>query len=372
MGGVLRASSAVAARTIRKAESASALGRIVSEPQQFDFFQAVRLLSLAGVGGQSSSDRGPESPGYDVDEMPVRFRAEIGLGFPATAVSSFAMPPADSDESNATPVPEMTVTFLGLVGTGGVLPRHYTQLLIDTVRAKELGLRDFFDLFNNRLVAQFYRAWEKCHFFVDFELSRRGNGETDRFTKMLFGLVGLGTPGLSRRQSISDDVLAHYSGHFAHHPRPAVALGQIISDLFRLPTEIQQFRGQWMLLPTRDRTQLRRGRNNELGVSAIAGSRVWGIEHKFRVRLRVNRYEKFREFMPDGQAHRAFADVVRSFVGPAYDFDLQLVLPGGEVPPCRLGSAAGTRLGWNAWMFSNPVTRDVDDAVFACEGMPRR
>jgi type VI secretion system protein ImpH len=125
-------------------------------------------------------------------------------------------------------------------------------------------------------------------------------------------------------------------------------------------------------LPVRDRTQLRRGRNNELGVSAIAGSRVWGIEHKFRVRLRVSRYEKFREFMPDGPAHRPFADVVRSFVGPAYDFELQLVLPGGEVPPCHLGTAAGIRLGWNAWMFSKPVTRDVDDALFACEGMPLR
>ena len=283
-----------------------------------------------------------------------------------------SLPPADSDESDGTPVPEMAVTFLGLVGTGGVLPWHYTQLLIDTVRAKDLGLRDFLDLFNHRLVAQFYRAWAKCHFYVGYEASLRGNGETDRFSQMLFGLVGLGTPGLRRRQSISDDVLLHYSGHFAHRPRSAAALGQIISDLFRVPTEIEQFRGQWMPLSARDRTQLRRGRNNALGVTAIAGSRVWGIEHKFRVRLRVNRYEKFREFMPTGSAHRSFADVVRSFVGPTYDFDLQLVLPGTEVPPCRLGATAGIQLGWNAWMFSRPVGRDVDDAVFACEGTPRR
>jgi type VI secretion system protein ImpH len=150
------------------------------------------------------------------------------------------------------------------------------------VRAKELGLRDFLDLFNHRLIAQFYRAWEKCHFYVGYELSRRGNGDTDRFSQMLFGLVGLGTAGLRRRQSISDDVLLHYSGHFSHRPRSAAALGQIISDLFRLPAEIEQFRGQWMALPSRDRTQLRLGRSNELGVSAIAGSRVWSIEHKFR------------------------------------------------------------------------------------------
>ena len=40
-------------------------------------------------------------------------------------------------------VPEMTVTFLGLAGTGGILPGHYTQLLIDRVREKDFGLRDF-------------------------------------------------------------------------------------------------------------------------------------------------------------------------------------------------------------------------------------
>ena len=83
---------------------------------------------------------------------------------------------------------------MGLAGTGGILPSHYTQLLIDRVREKDFGLRDFLDLFNHRLIAQFYRAWEKCHFYVGYESSRRGAGRqgTDRFTQMLFSLVGHG------------------------------------------------------------------------------------------------------------------------------------------------------------------------------------
>ena len=28
------------------------------------------------------------------------------------------------------------------------------------------------------------------------------------------------------------------------------------------------------------------------------------------------------------------------------------------------------QLGWNTWLFSEAPTDDVDDAVFACEGMP--
>ena len=66
---------------------------------------------------------------------------------------------------------------MGLAGTGGILPSHYTQLLIDRVREKDFGLRDFLDLFNHRLIAQFYRAWEKCHFYVGYESVAARQGE---------------------------------------------------------------------------------------------------------------------------------------------------------------------------------------------------
>ncbi len=265
----------------------------------------------------------------------------------------------------------MTVTFLSLAGTSGVLPWHYTQLLIDRMREKDFGLRDFLDLFNHRLLAQFYRAWEKCHFYVGYESSRRGRAtEPDRFTQMLFSLVGMGTSGLRGRQTISDEVLLYYAGHFSHRPRSAVALEQIVADMFHVPTEIRQFQGQWMYLRREDQTQLRAGGSNQLGVSAIAGPRIWGIENKIRVRLRVFRYDNFQKFMPTGSAYVSLGHIVRSFVGPSFDFDLQIVLSKEAVPRCQLTASGGVQLGWNTWLFSGAASRDVDDAVFACEGMP--
>jgi type VI secretion system protein ImpH len=100
---------------------------------------------------------------------------------------------------------------------------------------------------------------------------------------------------------------------------------------------------------------------------------VWGIENKIRVRLEVARHDDFQTFMPVGQAYVCLGQVVRSFVGASMDFDLQIVLPKDEVPPCRLAAAGGgVRLGWNTWLFSRGATYDVDDAVFACEGLPSR
>jgi type VI secretion system protein ImpH len=265
----------------------------------------------------------------------------------------------------------MLVTFFGLAGTGGILPEHYTQLLIDQ---RDRGLRDFLDLFNHRLIAQFYRAWEKSHFYVGYELARRGQGERDRFTQMLYALIGMGTAGLRGRQAVPDEALLYYAGHLSHRPRSAVALQQIVTDFFRVPAQIQQFRGQWLQLRSADRTRLtsgsRRDGNNQLGVSAIAGARVWGIENKFRVRLGVLSYERFRQFLPGGPGYVSLGQIVRFYVGAALYFDVQLVLDRADVPRCRIRRSGDMQLGWNTWLFSGPVPRDVGDAVFTCEGMP--
>jgi len=59
---------------------------------------------------------------------------------------------------------------------------------------------------------------------------------------------------------------------------------------------------------------------------------------------------------------------VRFFVGPALDFDIQLVLHAQEVPPAQLDEAGfGPHLGWNTWLTSPPHPADADDAVFFAE-----
>ncbi len=353
---------------ISRAAAASPLGEFVREPSRFDFFQAIRLLALASSVPSESETRSKRThlAHLPAEEL-VRLRAHVGHAFPASAVGSFAA----SSESEGAPVHEMTVTFMGLAGTGAVLPPHYTQLLIDRVREKDFALRDFLDLFNHRLIGQFYRAWERCHFFVGYESFRRGRTrDADSLTRMLFSLVGVGTSGLRDRQTIPDEALLYYAGHFAHRPRSAVGLEEIVADLFELPTEIKQFRGQWMHLSPADRTRLRSGGNNQLGVSALAGGRVWGIENKIRVRLGPLTYEQFQRFLPGRTAYTCLGQIVRFFVGPAFDFDLQLVLRRDEIPRCRLTRSAGSQLGWNTWLVHKAVTHDVDDAVFACEGNP--
>jgi type VI secretion system protein ImpH len=297
----------------------------------------------------------------------VRFRALPSLGFPAAPVARLRRPTEQS-------APEMRVSFLGLTGPSGVLPAHYTTLLIRRLRAKDSSLRDLLDLFNHRLVSLFYRSWEKYRLPFAYEHSRldRGGRNPERVTQLLFSLVGRGTAGLRGCQEIRDEAFLYYSGHFAHQPRSAIALEQVLGDYFKLPIAVRQFQGQRLRLDADDVTRLPsrqrpRGLNCRLGVDAVLGDHVWDAQGKFRLRIGPLTYPEFCRFFPDGgDLLRPVCHLARSYVGPEFTFDLQLVLKPAEAPGLQLGDKAGvrSRLGWNTWLRSRPLAHEVDDVVF--------
>jgi type VI secretion system protein ImpH len=352
--------------------------RLFEEPFAFDFFQAVRLLRhLAGDHG-----------GLVPAGRTARFSAHLSLAFPASAIHDLAA----AEEPDA--APKMTVTFLGLFGPSGVLPRHYTEMLLrierDVKGAEKRALRDWLDLFNHRLTALFYAAWEKYRFVLPFErgeADRREPEEPDTFTRGLLSLVGLGTrrlrdrirvdaiepTGEVRRLAAVDDLgLLRFAGLLSQQHRSAWGLGALLSEYFQVPVAVQEFQGQWLVLDEPSQTRLGVDDwNGDLGLNAVAGDRVWDIQGKFRVRLGPLRFAQFTEFLPDpdpAMSRKAFfllAQVARLYAGPEFDFDVQLVLEADHVPACVLDDHdAGPRLGWNSWLLSGPHPRDADDAVF--------
>jgi type VI secretion system protein ImpH len=363
---------------------------------EFDFFQAVRVLELLA---HDAAD-----PAWPPVEDVARFRAHQSLSFPPSAIYTVEPPTANRR------VPTVTVNFLGMTGPQGALPTHYTQLLLRIARegrgTERTALRDWLDLFNHRLTALFFRAWEKYRFpvpFLRFAVSRRaigadgesvGGPEADPFTPRLLSVIGLGTPALRRRvhvdappadplslprpvARVDDLALLHFAGLFAHKPRNAVGLEAIVRDYFGLPGNVIQFTGQWLYLEPASQSRLPDedgGVNCELGVNAVAGERVWDVVSKFRVRLGPLRYRQFVEFLPDPAPVEArkgiflLFQLVRLYVGMELDFEVQLALRGDEVPDLVLRDAGegdlGARLGWNTWMPGDDMPATVDDAVF--------
>jgi type VI secretion system protein ImpH len=372
--------------------------RLFGEAHRFDFFQAVRLLHrlAAGPSGADAPARRPVGRDSAPREEAVRFRAFASHSFPTGAVSEIRRCPSPAGAARDG-LPEMVTSFFGLTGPQGVLPQHYTTLLIERIRAKDYALRDLLDLFHHRAVSLFYRAWEKDRFAFAYEAGQmRGaeRAEEDLFTSCLYCLLGLGTAGVRRRAEFDDEATLFYAGHFAHWPRSAVALEAILNDYFALPMAVNQFQGQWLTMAVEDRSSLPAPRRPEgqyarLGMDAVAGERIWDVEGKFRLRVGPLHYAEFRRLMPDGDMLLPLCQMARLYVGPHLELDVQLVLKGREAPWSRLGGEggrssssapptpteeggekkscvpfSGSRLGWNAWVRSGEFGQDVSDAIF--------
>jgi type VI secretion system protein ImpH len=355
-------------------------GRLCAEPYRFDFFQAVRILNRVGLAASRAENRrSPDPVGGDSApaQESVRFRALASHTFPAASISEIhCSKAADTGQLEQRP-PEMVTAFLGLTGPSGVLPLHYTSLLIERIRAKDYALRDFLDLFNHRMTSLFYRAWQKYHFPFAYEQSCWAWEEepADPLTQCLYCLLGLGTGGLHGRLALDDEAFLFYAGHFAHYPRSVLSLERLVADYFELPVAIRQFHGQWLYLSEESQSSLPcarwpEGLHTQLGANVVIGQRVWDVEGKFRVRVGPLGYVGFRRLMPSGDVLRPLGQMIRTYVGPQFEFDVQVVLKAAEVPCCRVGGDGTdpSRLGWNTWVYSAQVDHDVSDAVFSWEG----
>lgn len=322
--------------------------QLIEEPYAFRFFQAVRLME------RLHRDRRPVGGEALPDEEIVRFRSRIGLDFPASEIQEMKSSVNDAGHETT----EMVVNFMGMAGVSGVLPVHYTELVMDRIRHRDSTLWAFLDIFTHRAVSLFYRAWGKYRFPVAYE---RGN---DDFTGFLFDFVGLGSKGLRGRMRIEDEALLPYGGLINQKPHSQNAIENIVSDQFQVSAKVLQFFGQWLQLGKEDVTYLGK-QNSKLGESAIIGNRVWDQQSKFRVRLGPMRFKKFLAFLPNGSAHQSLLSVLKFLVGLEFDFDMQFVLLAKQVPGTVLTTRALRKpmLGWTTWLKTKPFESDDDQLV---------
>ena len=215
------------------------------------------------------------------------------------------------------------------------------------------ALPEFLDLFNHRLISLFFRAWEKYRaaFLIGRNRRHSGAADPDPFTLGMFCTVGMGTASLRGRLAVPDDEFLYYAGNFSRRPANPFCLQAMLRDFLGTAVAVRQFQGRWLTLPPEERSRLpRRGDVPnvmcQLGSGAVAGNCVWDVQSKFRIRVGPIGYALFRRLMPSGDRLLALCQFVRMYVGSEWDYDVQLVLRGPEVPWSALDGQA--RLGWQA------------------------
>jgi type VI secretion system protein ImpH len=329
----------------------SPLEALAQTPRRFGFDAAIRVLTLA---------RRNEDPA----EV-AHFRSPPGLTYP----------PADVLEFRGTGKPDVTVGMIGLTGPSGVLPRHYTDSVVQALRNRSSSLHAFIDTLSHRFVAFFARAGAKYRPARALDTAAlRTPPAADPIAKVLLALTGHGTGHLTDRMLIGTESLLHYAGIFAMRPRSAERLGAMVSDWLGMRVEVIEFAGAWLNLPPDQRSRIGAiGQFSQLSANAAAGVRAW--DPQARVILRIGPLDRagFERLLPDRLALHRLVSLVRAYIGFEIGFAVNPVLAANAVPPLRLDQAADPppRLGWNTWLEpvagGKPRTHDAADPVFEAE-----
>ncbi|MCU0635492.1 MAG: type VI secretion system baseplate subunit TssG [Gemmatimonadaceae bacterium] len=331
---------------------------LAESPQSVRFVQLMRLLERLAPERTRIGEHG------DPSREAARLSVRPTIAFPASEVQELT---AADDPSHR---PVVAINFMGLVGPLGELPRVYTQLAADRLRARDATLVDFLDLFHHRLASLHYRAWAKYR-PLDREPPRTPDEQgvvpppVDRVAHHLLDLVGLGTRGLQGRLEVDDDAAAYCAGLLAPVQRSAIGLEQLLEEHFAVPVEVVQFVGGWFPLAAPTRTALgeERGGATQLGQGAVAGDEVWDQQSRVCIRLGPLTRAQFERFLPTGDQYRALDALVRFYTDDRFELDLQLVLAKADVPPCVLGDPDALPLTWGTWLASAHAPRDRDDTV---------
>lgn len=340
------------ARSVRRPRS-PLIADLFAQPSAYTLFQAIRLVEQAEAASARAEGRTPPDPvgrGIDPRRASISIRASIPLAFAAAEVT-------DLTRRTDGP-PALTQAVAGLAGIAGVLPHTFTEMVQSSIRERELGLRAFLDLFNNRLVGLLYDAWAKHRLVIEHE--RRSLRGTRTPIDQIFGaVVGLGQPALRDRMAVPDATPIHFGGLLGRNVPSAQAVDQILSGALGYPIRVEQFHGAWLAIAPADQTRLPnatrpQGAYCRLGDDMVAGTRVWDLQSGVRLVVGPLRYRDFLAFLPEGPMQRRLADLATLILGPEIVVHTRLVLKPDEVPQARPGrdprATPDGRLGLNTWL----------------------
>lgn len=331
------------------------IDRLIAQPSQFHFFQAVHVIDLW-------LRRGATPHGKKLEAV-LRCKNSVALSFPPSQIEALTI---DTDTSDATVAPllrrlrriRLTPAFMGFLGVNGVLPYDYTATIAAQIAfdKNEAG-RAFFDTFSHRMMVLFYRAWAACH------IESGGNADgRDRFLDAQLALAG----GRRRRQpetasTIPDEVLARYAALIRHCPMQSDMIAGVLTDYFGVPVRCEPLVGCWVNVSHDYRTVLG-VQNNVLGVGNMLGPRYWRRDALVRLWVGPLTRADFDRFLPGGSASGALKEMLALFALPTVAFEVHPMLRAGDVRPAALDT--GTRLGYASVLLTASTTTDHDDTRY--------
>lgn len=354
-------------QTPQRRLDAPVVQRLQKQFYRFEFFQALKLLEQLfqqqGLSARELADR-------------ISFSNSTSLGFPASEIEALVVYD-EAGQKLGTQASwadvrigrvQITPAFFSLLGAHGALPSGYTEQLLRREQAgKEPAATAFLDIFIQRAVSHFYRAWRKYRLALCDGLQGRRE-----YLQSLIWLAGGGRRIEDFAQPyeadhVFDETLGRYAAASRQRFLSAAYLQRILCEHFGCAIRIEQFVGRWYQVPERQCTAIG-STNAVLGHTALLGQRVW--QRDLRVRLWIGPLSRlaFDAFYPGQSRARALARLLKTLAGVTYEYEVRMILENQAVGPAQLTAGGDSRLGWNCFLCGPEGSEtDRSDAMYELE-----
>lgn len=333
----------------------SALGeRIEKHPGGHDLLAVLRMLEGQTAPGAASSGMDPKKADEPAPPRIGKSRRmmEDIVRFGQDPSSEFATSTIERATKDGDGGLVLLERFLGLLGPQGALPSAYTDEAIMRGLRGDDSFPRFLDLFNNRFVQLFFRAWADARPIVQHD-----RPDDDRFLAYLGSAIGIGSPIFRDLDRIDDRLKLLYAGLMSAKTKSPARLKALITGVFGVKVEIDQCVGTWLQLDKNDQLKLGsfgRGGAGALGLDTIVGARVYSVSDKIRIRIFTRSLEEYRKFLPPTRTKpnpwtEKLFDLIDFYLGLEVEYEIELALPrrcASSVQMNRSNSATLGHIGW--------------------------
>lgn len=292
--------------------------RLTRDIHRINFYRFCQLLE------KSRPDAPPLGTTLTPADDPVRFRPHPGMGFPVSELKA-----VEYDDRPDTP-PTVRTTFNGLYGVDSPLP---TAWLDDITQQREgyEAQAAFLDIFNHRILTQFYRIWRKYSYPATFE-----SGGTDNTSQSLLGLIGLGIPGTDK------------------HINTPVSRFLALLGIMRLPARTEEgIKALVRLLAPHTQATVTPHDPRTMYISKplgfygeddflldgyqVLGDETTEVSSQLRIALYTADIYEAPSWLPGGQSYDDFLILLRVYLGWRYKARIELTVPTPLLPAPVLG-----------------------------------
>lgn len=319
-------------------ESQPASARLIEQLRdKLPYTQFYRFCQLLE---QSQPEAPPLGSHWQVKHDPVRFRPHPGMGFPASEFKRV------EDPEHPHLPPTIRTTFMGLYGVESPLPTAY----IDDITQRRDGyeaISDFLDIFNHRMITQYYRIWRKYSYPATF-----APGGTDRTSKYLLSLCGLGIEGSEQNAATPVSRFLALTGMMRLPTRTSEGIIALVT-LLAPQTEARVTPHDRLRIPLSKPLTMSARTPVSMSSSPVMGTHAVDVNSQVSLQLRTNNVSEAREWLPGGQLHTDLLALLQVYLGSRLHVRLQLSVLRSLLPDAQLScqpKSSGVLLGRTAVM----------------------